>query len=206
MVKIFIEGGGDSDAQYSKFREAMRVFLEKAGVKGRMPRMLFCGGRKEAFDDYKTEIKDGKSAYLLVDSEEAVADVFQTGEDKTKWNPWGHLKQRTGDNWDRPEKAKDTNCHLMVQCMESWFLADKATLKQFFGQGFKENQLPKEGNSIEKINKDQIYKALKAATGDCKTKAPYGKGTHSFEILAKIDPAKVTEASPWAKRFIETLK
>jgi hypothetical protein len=200
MVKIFIEGGGDSDAQYSKFREAMRVFLEKAGVKGRMPRMVFCGGRKEAFDDYKTEIKDGKSAYLLVDSEEAVKDTFQEGEDMTKWKPWGHLKQRTGDKWEKPKGAEDNQCHLMVQCMENWFLADSAALKNVFTKGFKERKLPV-NKQIETIGKTEAYDALEAATKD-----NYSKGRNSFKILAEIDPAKVTSASPWAKRFVDTLK
>ena len=36
-------------------------------------------------------------------------------------------------------------------------------------------------------------------------KGRYDKGSHSFEIIAMIDPQKVTDASPYAKRFIETL-
>lgn len=31
------------------------------------------------------------------------------------------------------------------------------------------------------------------------------KGTHSFRILEKVDPEKVTNASPHAKRLIELL-
>jgi hypothetical protein len=203
MVKIFVEGGGDNDDQHREFRQGLRLFLEKAGIKGRMPRIVACGGRQTAFDDYKTEIKSGNSAYLLVDSEEAVAATFQNGEDMTKWNPWGHLKQRTGDNWDRPEKAKDTDCHLMVQCMENWFLADSQALSSFFKKEFKEKKLPT-NKSIEAVSKTEVYDALAAATKECK--AAYSKGGNSFKILAEIDPAKVTSASPWAKRFIETLK
>jgi hypothetical protein len=41
---------------------------------------------------------------------------------------------------------------------------------------------------------------------NCKTKAPYGKGEHSFKLLALIDPTKVANASPWANRFINELK
>ncbi|WP_203225773.1 MULTISPECIES: hypothetical protein [Pseudomonas] len=32
------------------------------------------------------------------------------------------------------------------------------------------------------------------------------KGEHSFKLLGLIDPNKVCEASPWAKRFIESLE
>ena len=100
----------------------------------------------------------------------------------------------------------NSQCHLMVQCMESWFLADRETLKLFFGQGFKENQLPALANSIEKIAKTQIYQCLANATSECKTKAKYGKGEHSFKLLSIINPVKVMNASPWAKRLIDDLK
>jgi len=50
------------------------------------------------------------------------------------------------------------------------------------------------------------YQSLKTATAHCKTKAEYGKGAHSFKLLALIDPAKVTGASGWAERFINELK
>ena len=92
----------------------------------------------------------------------------------------------------------------MAQCMESWFLADRETLKSFFGQDFKENQLPV-SREIENIPKNQIYSSLSCATSKCK-KGKYGKGDHSFSILEKIDPEKVMNASPWAKRFIDVLK
>ena len=37
------------------------------------------------------------------------------------------------------------------------------------------------------------------------TPCSYDKGRHSFVIIEKIDPKKVTDASPYAKRFVETL-
>lgn len=30
-------------------------------------------------------------------------------------------------------------------------------------------------------------------------------GEHSFKLLALIDPAKVMDVSPWAKRFVEAM-
>jgi hypothetical protein len=94
----------------------------------------------------------------------------------------------------------------MVQIMESWFLADRDTLKAFFGQGFKENALPAANNAIEGIAKPQVYNALAQATSNCKIKSIYGKGEHSFKLLTKIDPVKVTQASLWAKRFVDELR
>ena len=94
----------------------------------------------------------------------------------------------------------------MVEVMESWFMADREVLKDFFNQGFRENQLPAKTRPIESLTKGAVYDALQKATADCKTKAPYGKGDHSFKLLAKLDPQKVIEASPWAKRFVDQLK
>ena len=89
--------------------------------------------------------------------------------------------------------------------MESWLLTDRATLKVFFGQGFLENQLPAEG-PVETIAKAQLYQSLANATRHCKTKTPYGKGEHSFKLLALIDPQKTMNTSPCAGRFIDELK
>jgi hypothetical protein len=90
--------------------------------------------------------------------------------------------------------------------MESWFLADRQTLQKFFGHGFKSSALPAEANAIEAVDKNQVYKSLAKATKDCKTKSAYGKGEHSFKLLALIDPNKVTAASDWAKRFVDEVK
>lgn len=142
---------------------------------------------------------------LLVDSEAPVDGRCQTGQPNT-WQPWQHLNQRQGDGWDKPSPAAETDCHLMVQVMESWILADRATLSAFFGQGFNENALPAAANAIEGIAKTDVYQGLDKATRNCRTKPRYGKGEHSFKLLAKIDPRKVVDASPWARRFIDELK
>lgn len=45
---------------------------------------------------------------------------------------WAHLKQE--DGWNRPRGAEGRSAHLMVQCMEAWFLADKDGLATYFGR------------------------------------------------------------------------
>lgn len=204
MVKLYVEGGGDSAALRSACRQGFTQFITDAGI-GQRPRVVACGSRKDAYDSYCTAIANGEDAVLLVDSEAPVAQQHQQGQD-SEWQPWLHLKQRPGDGWDKPNGAPDTDCHLMVQCMESWLIADPVTLKAFFGQGFRENQLPATANSVESVAKTQVYRALANATKDCKTKAQYAKGAHSFNLLGKIDPTKVTAASPWASRFVSQLK
>lgn len=204
MVKLYVEGGGDTAVLKTACREGLTTFVTKAGLKNR-PRIVACGSRRDAFDSFCTAIASGEDAILLVDSEDAVIAQHQQGRPDT-WQPWAHLKARQGDGWDKPAGAADTQCHLMVQVMENWFLADQEALKAFFGQGFKENALPAANNAIEGIAKPQVYSALAQATSTCKTKAAYGKGEHSFKLLTKIDPVKVTQASPWAKRLVDVLR
>ncbi len=87
--------------------------------------------------------------------------------------------------------------------MESWFLADWTAVGGFFGQGFTAAPLPT--GPIEAVAKQDVYTALKQASKDCKTKAVYGKGAHSFKLLSLIDPTRVMAASPWAARFVQEL-
>lgn len=205
MVKLYVEGGGDSTALKTACREGFSTFLEKAGFKGKMPRIVACGSRRDAYDSFKTSIDRGENAILLVDSETPVKEQYQSG-DENEWHPWLHLAERNGDKWEKPVNATDEQCHLMVLCMESWFIADKSTLERFFGQGFKESVLPSDGNQIEKINKENLYSVLTEATKHCKTKAKYGKGEHSFKILKEISPEIVKCKCPWANRFISLCK
>lgn len=210
QVRLYVEGGGDANGLRTACREGFASFLSKAGLKGHMPRIIACGGRENAYDSFCTALKNGERAFLLVDSEAPVAtqagDANGQQADLLQWLPWAHLKQRIGDEWAQPPGASDTDCHLMVQIMESWFLADSTTLAAFFGDGFDQSKLPGTSTGIEAIAKQTVYTALKAATAHCKTKASYGKGEHSFKILAAIDPKKVCATSPWAQRLVEVLK
>ncbi|HQH80849.1 MAG: DUF4276 family protein [Synergistota bacterium] len=190
-VRLYVEGGGDSNRLRSRCREGFRAFLERAGFKGRMPRIVACGGRQFAYDRFRTACLAGEEgAMLLLDSEDRVSVS----------SPWEHLRKE----FQMSRGFGDARCHLMVVCMESWFLADREALSRFFGQGFNDGALPKRSD-IEEISKDEVYRCLQNASVDCKTKAPYGKGEHSFLILKIVDPRKVAASSPWAARFLKTL-
>lgn len=204
-MKLFVEGGGSSTALKSECREGFKNFITKAGIEKR-PRIVACGSRSEAYDDFITAIKNNEDAVLLVDSEASLSDDCQDGDDKTKWLPWKHLGKREGDIWAKPKASDDIDCHMMVEVMENWFLADRAALITFFGHGFKEGKLPAAERAIEGIPKSEVYRSLRDATADCRAKAPYGKGAHSFKILASLDPGLVAKASPWAARFLDALK
>ena len=157
-----------------------------------MPKIVACGGREKAYDKFKiAHLNKDETSLLLVDAEESVQET----------GPWRHLKVR--ENWDCPDDAIDDQCHLMVQIMESWFLADQDALKEFYGQDYQDGALP-QNSQIEQIAKQDVLDGLKQATSDT-GKRGYNKGSHSFEILAELDPEKVMNASPHAKRFIEAL-
>ena len=117
-------------------------------------------------------------------------------------NPWEHLKKY--DSWIKPESAEDDNAHLMVQCMESWLIADRDVLRKYFGPDFNFNALPAR-NDIENIRKSDLYTVLKNATRSS-SKGEYDKGHHSFDILAGLDPDKVMACSPHAQRLVNTLR
>jgi hypothetical protein len=202
--KLYVEGGGAGKLLRTECRTGFSVFLAKAGLRGSMPRIVACGSRGEAYDKFCMAVGQGQKAFLLVDSESLVDAKHAAGDPET-WKPWEHLQRRRGDGWTKPASASDADCHLMVQVMESWFLADKETLSAFFGQGFRVDALSHQDN-VECVAKEDLYCGLESASRSCKTKACYGKGPHSFKLLALIDPAKVYGASPWAKRFINTLK
>jgi hypothetical protein len=205
-MKIYVEGGGDTSALKTECRRGFTEFLKHAGLTGHLPKIVACGGRSMAFDKFSIAIQNNEPAVLLVDSETPVKAEYQQGTNTALWQPWTHLKNRTGDKWDKPQNATNADCHFMVQCMESWFLADREALKTFFGQGFNENALPSIQRQIETVEKIDIYQSLENATKGCKIKAKYGKGEHSFKLLAVIDPAVVVLASKWAKRFVDEVK
>ncbi len=92
----------------------------------------------------------------------------------------------------------------MVQCMESWFLADVSALESFFGAGFRRASLSRR-DDIEEIPKGDVFNQLYSASRGSK-KGAYDKSLHSFDILGQINPSQVTERSWFAKRLLETLK
>jgi len=195
-VQLFVEGGSKGPLS-TKCRAGFTAFLKRAGFVDQMPKIWSCGSRDDAYNDFCTAIKNGEQAILLVDSEAPVS----TPADRA--NPWLHVGNRQGDGWEKPNGVTDDELHFMVQCMEAWFLADKEALSSYFKKKFHVNSLPK-GSNIEAISKNDIYNGISKATKKTQ-KGEYGKGKHSFEILALIDPNKVKIASPYANRFLNTL-
>ncbi len=197
MVTIYVEGGAPG-ALKASCRQGFKKFFEKSGLKGKMPSVVACGSRNDAYNDFCTALARAKNTdfvVLLVDSEAPVT-VNQN-------QVWQHVREK--DKWQQPDAAKQEHLHFMAECMEAWFMADKDYLKSYFGQGFDTNKLPDQPD-IEKMVKADWLSGLKKATKNCKTKDGYGKSQDSFKILAKIDPHKVIQCSPFAARLLSHLK
>ncbi len=191
-VRIYVEGGGDRAEQKNRLRRGFQEFFKRAGLSGNMPEVVACGSRGKAYDRFSNIVnKENQTVLLLVDAEERVSAP----------NAWQHLKAR--DDWDRPSVASENQCHLMVQIMETWFLADLKTLKSFYGRDFRESAL-RQNSNIEAIPKQDVIKCLEGATRRTK-KGRYHKGNHSAELLSLLDPAKVRQKSPYGMHFLRVL-
>ncbi len=182
---IYIEGGGDSKEIRTRCREGFRRLLERCGFRGKMPRLVACGGRGATFDDFVTahaSAKAGDYVALWVDSEDPMADIKKA---------WEHIKDR--DNWDAPADSDDEQVLLMVTCMETWIVTDRTTLRSHFGALLQTSSLPALTN-MESRKRGSVQDALAQASRNCKN--AYTKGRRSFEILGKIKPAALREHLP----------
>lgn len=191
-AQLYIEGGGDrSKSLETRFRQGWNQFFEMAEVNRRM-KIVRGGGRKQTFDRFATAVSQPRPdivPILVVDSETPV----QTGH-----SVWQHLKAQ--DDWSQPQNAGDDQAFLMVQVMETWFLADREALQRYFGARFRElKQWPR----LEDVPKAAVLEALDRATSQCSRR--YAKGRVSFELLANIAPAQVREACPHARNLIDRL-
>ena len=194
-VWLLIEGGGSGETSDKDFRQAWGRFFEAAGLTGRLPKVVRGEGREQTFDKFKSALRRRRRdeiVLVLVDSEGPVAD----GQP-----PWQHLRNQ--DNWERPPDADDDSAHLMVQLMETWFLADRGALRSFFGSSFNENSFQGWQN-LEDVHKDTVLNAMERATRDCQK--PYRKGRVSFELLGKLNPALVAAACPHADQLLQYLR
>jgi Domain of unknown function (DUF4276) len=196
-VKVYVEGGGDHNkALQTECRRGFSKFLQSAGLDGRMPKVIACGGRRQAYDSFRTSHenrRDDEFPVLLVDSEAEV----------NHQDAWDHVRTREGDGWQRPQGATSDQLHLMVQAMEAWFHADKDTLREYYGHGFRAAALSPRLD-VENISKFDLFTGLRQATAACQ-KGEYSKGAHSFQILAQIVPERIRASSPKADRLLDVL-
>lgn len=192
-VRIYVEGGFAGTTK-TTCRKAFRIFFEKTIPHGSF-RVIASGSKENAYKDFCAALRQHHADHiiLLVDSDKPVIA-----------SPWKHLATRQNDGWVRPHGAKDDQIQLMVQVMESWFLADPDALAKYYGQGFKRGSLPRQPN-IEQVSKADIFHALTSAT-KATQKGRYDKTQHGFDLIERLDPSLIRKASQHAERLLATLE
>ncbi len=199
-IAIYLEGGGPTAATRTPFRRGMSGFLKPIVEIARSNRIRWrivpCGGRSEAFEDFCDALTNEPGVFnvLLVDSETLPA---------TANLPWSHLSQRKGDEWKKPASAADEHCHLMAACMESWLVVDREALKKHFGKGFDEAKLPNP-EYIETTEKEKIADALSKAVNGT-TAGSYEKIRDGAKLLELADSVRVRKYCKWCDRLFNTL-
>lgn len=195
-IRIYAEGGGDRKDTKATIRRGFGSFFSElrddASRRRVRWRIVAMGPRNAAFEGWQMARDSHPDAVnvLLVDAEEAVTS-----------EAWEHLHIR--DGW--PLKSVDGDCcHLMVQVMESWLIADADALARYYGQGFQRSALPA-NNNVEQVDKAQVSSALGRATRRTQ-KGEYHKIRHGGELLGLVDAATVRRKAPSCERLFATLR
>lgn len=197
MVRLYIEGDKKNKGKGSfiSLRRGFNQFFNKWAEKEKLsikfdPNIL--GSRGDAVNTF---LKIGvfhpnDLILLLIDTERE--------KDKNK-----SAKEFLGEDFPNSDfkNVKESQCHFMVQAMESWFLADKEKLAACYDAKFSEKTLPQH-KEIEKIPKNEVIEKLKNATKDTRNgKGEYGKGADSGNIMGEIRPHKVIKAAPHCEKL-----
>jgi hypothetical protein len=195
-IRIYLEGGGDQKDSRRRLQSGFGTFLAEmkrhANEKGILFRIVACGGRNCVVDDFEVAIRKHPNAFnlLLVDSEGPV----------TCDTPREHLRSQ---NCHPRQRIWDDQCHLMVQTMEAWLIADRERLAEYFGRGFHERSLPPNRN-VEDIDKQVLAKSLEKAAKPTRKKG-YDKTRDAPKILEMIRAPVVQDKAPFCKRLFVTL-
>lgn len=195
-VRIYAEGGGDGKDTKATIRRGFGEFLSELRGLARERQIrwniIACGPRNAAFDAFRTALRTHTDAFniLLVD-----------GEGPVNRTPWEHLQER--DGWERPG-VPDEQCHLMVQMMEAWIVADIDAIESYYGTEFRRHAIPAR-NDVEAIDKATLERSLEDATRYTR-KGLYHKIRHGSALLCRINPETVRSKAPHCERLFATLE
>lgn len=171
-ARIYVEGAEREDLRRVARPAFLRLFSTILGE--RTPSFIFCGSRLDAYKEFVEHLKRGRqeAALLLVDAEDVV----------TASTRWEHLKKRTGDEWSRPARARETDVRFMSVVMETWCIAESFPSRQ-----------------LERIPKDEVFATLK--------KSGWTKeGANSFLMVARANAQLLAKRSPEFKALCDRLR
>jgi len=191
-IRLYIEGGGDSKDGKAMLRRGFAGFLgalrDTAREKRVEWRIVVAGSRQNTLDAFRLACRIHAEAFnlLLVDSEDCVSIA-----------PHEHIRRH-----DKVNVPAD-QCHLMVQIMEAWIVADRDAVRRFYGQGFVESALPAT-KDVESIAKDALLKGLENASRRTQ-KGTYHKIHHGAALLERVDSLLVRQSAPHCQRLFTTV-
>ncbi|MFL6196428.1 MAG: DUF4276 family protein [Thermoanaerobaculia bacterium] len=197
-IRIYVEGGGDRGDTRAAIRTGFNKFLEPLRGLAQEQRIRWnvtaCGSRQSAYRDFQTALRSHPDAFivLLVDSEAPVVG-----------GRWEHLRNRE-DGWDDHGGLSDDHCHLMVQTVEAWLVADPDALARFYGQNFQKGSLPRR-DDVEEIPKADLESSLGRAT-ERTQKGRYHKIRHCSDLLGLLDPRRVRSRARHCELLFATLE
>lgn len=202
-IHIYIEGGARNQdrAASQALRRGFSMFLTKLCSEIRTNNIklhpVIVGSTELTCKIFtqKTENSPEKFFILLVDSD-AFVDRSENSKTFLQNNP--KLVKYNLRN------IEENQCHLMVQVMETWFLADVESLKKHFGKDFKKNKLRKTEN-VEEISKDDVLNSIEEATKTRKT-GGYHKLNDGAKLLEKINPQEVIKNAPHCEKLFQAIK
>jgi hypothetical protein len=184
-IRLYFEGDKWLLRGFRKFFSE----LHESARKNRVRFKLIAGGHDAVGGFMKgIRINPDYLHLLLIDSE---------GPDNGKL--FANLSGRKNWTPPRPSPVSPESVLWMVQCMESWFLADPEALSAYYGKDFAASKLPQNVN-VEAVDKDQVIRSLEEASRDTK-KGKYHKTKHAPFILEKISPARARSASHCERAF-----
>ena len=183
-IQIFFEG---DKTLLKGFNAFLKPVIDSARQRRIRFQLVSGGSIAETIKDFLDAIQDNPDAFniLLVDSD---------GPDN------GNLiaSVRARSTWDNQTGAsiQDNQIHFMVEVMESWLLADKNALANYYGNGFQTNRLP-QNPSVEEIPKADVISGLESATSST-PKGKYDKTRHTPTYRSESMSAKFETPHPTA--------
>lgn len=185
-VRVFVEGA-DRGQGARLLRAGLVSFLQRGTGAPVGAITVITGGSTGSTYNCFIASRNGSPSLLLVDSEGPVQGA-----------PSEHVSRH-----GKGQAPPDDDCHLMVQCMESWLVADAAALEKYFKRGFDGKALPQRDN-IEEEPKAEVLSKLRREVAKT-PKQKYHKLNHGAVLLGQIDPTVVRQRAPHCDRLLRRL-
>lgn len=179
VITIYLEGGGHGGEGRRRLGRAMEVFLRK--VTQRKLRVFPLGGRSEVIRQFRKHASTEEVRLLLVDSEQPVQAA----------TPAGYARHLASEGGLLPEPHD--HLHLMIQCMESWLIADRDAWERLYGPDAA-RALPGTCETDD-LEKRDVLSAVQRALELGSRHGRYRKLEDGPKVLERLDPNAVARRS-----------